>query len=74
MKKFKLVDLYRCYFPKRKDFTFIPKCKEQKNRSRIDFILVSEPLVGLSKLCDIAVSVPNSLFDHKSVFVNFNKS
>ena len=74
MTKFKLVDLYRCYFPKRKDFTFIPKCKVKKNRSRIDFILVSDPLLGLSKVCDIAPSVPNSLFDHKSVFVNFNKS
>ena len=73
MTKYNLVDLYRCYFPHRKDFTFIPKCREQKNRSRIDFILISESIVNFSHNCDIAPSVPNSLFDHKSTFVNFLK-
>ena len=69
--KFGLADLYRCYYPKRKDFTFIPKCKQHTNRSRIDFILVSETLIKFSHECDISVSTANCLFDHKSVYVNF---
>ena len=69
--KFGLTDFYLCYYPKRKDFTFIPKCKQQINRSRIDFILVSDSLIKFSHECDISVSTPNSLFDHKSVYVNF---
>ena len=71
--KFGLTDLYRCYYPKRKDYTFIPKCKQQKNRSRIDFILVSDTLIKFSHDCDISVSTANCLFDHKSVYVNFFK-
>ena len=71
MSSYCLTDLYRCFYPRRKDFTFIPKCKDQSNRSRIDFILLSESIVNFSHNCDIAPSVPNSLFDHKSTFVNF---
>ena len=73
MEKFELCDIYRCYNPVRSDFTFIPKCKERKNRSRIDFILISDSIVKFSHSSDISPGVPNSLFDHKSVFVNFFK-
>ena len=74
MEKFELCDIYRCYNPVRSDFTFIPKCKERKNRSRIDFILISDSIVKFSHSSDISPGVPNSLFDHKSVFVNFFKN
>ena len=69
MEKFDLVDLYRVYHPNRSDFTFQPKCREQLNRSRIDFILVSNSIIQFTHNCDISPSVPNSLFDHKSTLV-----
>ena len=53
------------------DYTFIPKSKDQSNRSRIDFILVSEGLIQFANECDILPSLQNNLFDHKAVYVNF---
>ena len=56
------------------DYTFIPKSKDQSNRSRIDFILVSEVLIRFAHECDILPSLQifqNNLFDHKAVYVNF---
>ena len=47
--------------------------KNYCNRPRIDFILISDSLVKFSHSSDISPGVPNSLFDHKSVFVNFFK-
>ena len=47
--------------------------KNYCNRPRIDFILISDSLVKFSHSSDISPGVPNSLFDHKSVFVNFLK-
>ena len=69
--KHNLTDLYRVFNPIRKDYTFIPKSKDQSNRSRIDFILVSEVLIQFAHECDILPSLQNNLFDHKAVYVNF---
>ena len=73
MSKFSLYDAYHCYFPHRKDFTFVPRDVTKTNRSRIDYFLISEKLVSFSYNCDIELNLQCYMFDHKAVNVSFCK-
>ncbi len=67
-----LLDPYRAFHPTTKEYTFVPR-NGKKNRSRLDFFLIKSNLLSFAKCCSISDSVSNSLFDHKSVFLDFTR-
>jgi hypothetical protein len=71
--KFQLVDPFRILFPNKKEFTYTPRDLSKKNRSRIDFFLVSQEWLPILSDCTIAETLQNKLFDHKAVLVSFKQ-
>ncbi len=69
---YNLLDPYRAFHPTLRDFTFIP-CGARKNRSRLDFFLISDNLLQSCKSCKISPWVSVANFDHKSVAIDFSK-
>jgi hypothetical protein len=65
----KLLDSYRAMWPEGRDFTYIPKTG-RNNRSRIDFIIISDSLLEYCTKASISPSLNSTLFDHKSVHVS----
>jgi hypothetical protein len=66
------VDPYRVLHPDKIEFTFCPRSDANKNRSRLDFFIISDCLLDILTGCDIAGNLQNKLFDHKAVNMNFN--
>jgi exonuclease III len=66
----RLCDPFRAIHPTKRDFTFDSR-GARKNRSRIDFFLISENLPSTVAKCYISLSVGCALFDHKSVHLDF---
>jgi exonuclease III len=64
-----LFDPYRYLYPDRRDYSYVPKDRTKKNRTRLDFFLVSSDLLGSIRNCDIVANLQNSLFDHKAIFL-----
>jgi hypothetical protein len=64
-------DPYRYFYPDRREFTYVPNANANNNRSRLDFFLISEPLLLACRNCTIAHHLDSVLFDHKSVRLNF---
>jgi exonuclease III len=64
-------DPYRHFYPDRKEFTYVPNANANNNRSRLDFFLISDPLLLACRNCTIAHHLDSLLFDHKSVRLNF---
>jgi exonuclease III len=71
--EFKLSDPFRAFHPTRRDFTFTPR-GNKKNRSRLDFFLISNCILSFVQRCEIASSISISLFDHKPIFLDFTKN
>jgi exonuclease III len=69
---FSLVDPYRALHPTRRDFTFLPK-GSKKNRSRLDYFLISHNILQSVRSCTISESLACSLFDHKAVRLDFTQ-
>ncbi len=67
-----LIDPYRAFHPTKRDFTYIPR-GSKKNRSRLDYFLIHSSLLPFAKQCTIADSISTSLFDHKTVTLNFSQ-
>jgi hypothetical protein len=67
---FGLVDPYRALHPTRRDFTFLPK-GAKKNRSRLDFFLISHNALQSVRSCTISDSLACLLFDHKYIRIDF---
>jgi exonuclease III len=67
----KLVDPYRIFYPNRRDFTYVPRDTQLRNRSRLDFFLVSENAAGTCHSCEIAEGLQSKLFDHKAISIDF---
>jgi exonuclease III len=66
-----LTDPYRALYPNRKDFTFIPSAANNLNRSRIDFFLISFPLLEYVKNCTISHGLLSAHFNHKCINLTF---
>jgi hypothetical protein len=66
-------DPYRVLHPGRSDFTYSPRASNKKNRSRLDYFVVSDSVVPLVTNCSICPHLQNKLFDHKAVFLDFGK-
>jgi hypothetical protein len=67
-----LTDPYRVKFPNRIEFTFIPPSVIKKNRSRIDFFIISKSITPAVTNISIANCLQNKLFDHRAVLLDFN--
>jgi exonuclease III len=70
--RFDLSDPFRFLHPDKVDFTYTPRSALQKNRSRLDFFIISEPILDTVSGCDIAESLQNKLFDHRAVLLTLN--
>jgi exonuclease III len=68
-----LSDPFRTLHPDSTDFTYNPSGDLRKNRSRIDFFLVSPVLYNLIGSCTIAQGYCRKTFDHKPIFLNLKK-
>ena len=68
-----LTDPYRIFYPDRREFTFIPSSANQKNRSRLDFFLLSKPLSSSLINCTIPNATNGTMFDHKQISLSFRK-
>jgi Reverse transcriptase (RNA-dependent DNA polymerase) len=68
-----LEDPYRYLHYNKMEFTYSPRCVINKNRSRIDFFLVSSNTINKVTSCEIVNTLQNSLFDHKAIKLEFNK-
>jgi hypothetical protein len=66
-----LTDPYRYLYPNRRDFTYIPNARQNLNRSRIDFFLISTALCGRNLSCNIEQTLSTRAFDHKKIELNF---
>ncbi len=67
-----ITDPFRFLFPQRKEFTFDPNIAANKNRSTLDFLLISENIVGECKNVKIPHNLSSKTFDHKSVVMVFS--
>ena len=70
----KLLDPFRYLHPNLKDFSYTPYGTMRRNRSRIDFFLVSEAVISNVNKCDIAQGVCKKFFDHKAIYLQLGKS
>jgi len=66
-----LTDPYRFFNPEKREFTFIPNILNNRNRSRLDFFLISEILIPFCKNSTIPHSLSSKLLDHKQVCLCF---
>jgi hypothetical protein len=73
MQEGKLTDPFRMLYPDKRDFTYIPR-SGRRNRSRIDFFLVSDS--SLLNVTDASIShaLQSNLFDHKTIFLALGKA
>jgi Reverse transcriptase (RNA-dependent DNA polymerase) len=67
-----LTDPYRFLYPSRLDYTYIPNATQNKNRSRIDYFLITSDLCDRETLCEISESLLTKSFDHKMVTLGFD--
>jgi exonuclease III len=70
---FSLTDPFRVLHYRSRDYTFVPR-HGGRNRSRIDFFLISEGLIAICNKCTIAPSLDTILFDHKHIKLDFGVS
>ena len=70
-----LLEPYRTLFPNKTEYTFIPSGINDTNRSRLDFFLMSNAILGTGTGVRIPNGLLTTLFDHKSVqlYLNFKK-
>jgi exonuclease III len=67
-----LIDPYRILYPKKREYTFVPRTAA-KNRSRLDFFLISTNLIDILHNCTISTSMLTTLFDHRCIFLSLKK-
>jgi exonuclease III len=70
---FDLSDPYRVLDPETRDYTYVPSGVVRRNRSHIDFFLASSDLYDGINACSIAQGFSRKSFDHKPIFLNFQK-
>ncbi len=68
-----IIDPFRYFYPDTKEYTYVPFAAAANNRSRLDFFLITESLLGQCVNCRIPHSLSSLLFDHKPVFLQFNR-
>jgi hypothetical protein len=66
-----LTEPFRAKFPNRREFTYKLSDPTKKNRSRIDFFLISKQLLNSVTNISISVNLQSRVFDHKAVLLSF---
>jgi hypothetical protein len=66
-----LSDSFRVKFPFRREFTYFSKDVTKKNKSRIDFFIISNQLLSKVNKSFIQPHMQNKMFDHRAIFVCF---
>ncbi len=66
-----LCDPFRTKFPNRLEFTYKPSNTIKKNRSRIDFFIISRNLFNRVTDIENKSSLQNKLFDHMAIILSF---
>jgi exonuclease III len=66
-------DPFRIMNPDLREYTYNPSGTLRKNRSRIDFFLITDNWYEQVDNCTIAQGYCRKTFDHKPVFLNFKK-
>jgi exonuclease III len=66
-----LTDPFRALNPNLQAFSYSPFGTQRKNRSRLDFFLISTSLVVNIMKCGIFSVQLSTMFDHKPVFMSF---
>jgi len=67
-----LSDPFRILHPDSREFTFTPRRIQDRNRSRLDFFLISHSLIDSLSSCEINPSLTTTLFDHKPIKLFFS--
>ncbi len=68
-----LADPFRALNPEAREFTYYPSGTVRKNRSRIDFFLVTTELFGVIEKCSTAQGFCRKNFDHKPIFLSMRR-
>jgi exonuclease III len=71
---FNLTDPYRVMHPNVINFSYSPFGVQRKNRSRIDFFVVSTSLINNMRDTGIFNAPISSMFDHKPIFLSFKSA
>jgi exonuclease III len=71
--RFELTDPYRFLYPDSTDFTYSPRCDAFKNKSRLDYFIVSDSILNVISSCKIQENLQNKLFDHKAITLTLNE-
>jgi exonuclease III len=69
---FELTDPFRILYPDRKCYSYVPFGNARKNKSRLDFFIISTSLLGGVVDCGIFPGMLSSQFDQKPIFLHFN--
>jgi exonuclease III len=67
-----LIDPFRLLHFDKIDFSYAPRSEAMRNKSRIDFFLISGGLSRKVNKCYISPTLQNKLFDHRAVNLNVN--
>jgi exonuclease III len=67
-----LSDPFRFLYPNRADYSYMPRSINNRNKSRLDFFIITDSLLDYVSECEISPNLQNKLFDHKAVTVSFN--
>jgi exonuclease III len=70
--RFHLTDPFRALHYDTREFTYVPNIGH-RNRSRIDYFLISDVLIQLCNKCTIASSLDSELFDNKHISLCFSQ-
>jgi exonuclease III len=68
-----ILDPFRFLYPDKIEFSYLPRNVLNNNRSRLDFFLVSDSIIGNVSDCSISEQLQNKLFDHKAVSIEINR-
>jgi exonuclease III len=71
---FNLTDPFRVLHPTMQKFSYSPFGGVRKNRSRLDFFIVSSDLLTDITDCDIHSAHLSGMFDHKPIFLKLNQN
>jgi hypothetical protein len=66
-----LTDPFRALGPNTKDYSYTPG-GVRRNRSRLDFFIIGDELIGKIKECRILPHLSSKLMDHKAVTLSLN--
>jgi hypothetical protein len=66
-----LTDPFRAKYPNRQEFSYVPSDPLKKNRSRLDFFIISQQLLNCVSEIYICPGLQSRVFDHKAVVLSF---